>query len=169
MLYRAYSVSFVCMEICIGCIGFVCERKLKKQSQKNLICHPPFTFLVAKPKKNHGGRGTDTTRTGLIHVGAGLICIAEVAACRSWSGPDPQGGGGGGSTDPKIVARNNVLCRRWRFCFRHTAGGKFFVRPYVFVLKILSGEFKNGSKAQKKDFDPVPASRSDLGGSLLER
>jgi hypothetical protein len=25
--------------------------------------------------------GIDTTRTGLIHVGAGLICIAEVAAC----------------------------------------------------------------------------------------
>ena len=51
MLYWAYSVSFVCMEICIGCIGFVCERKLKKQSQKKLISRPPFKFLVAKPKK----------------------------------------------------------------------------------------------------------------------
>ena len=52
MLYRAYSVSFVCMEICIGCIGFVCERKLTKQSQKKLNSHPPFKFLFAKPKKN---------------------------------------------------------------------------------------------------------------------
>ena len=50
MLYRAYSVSFVCMEICIGCIGFVCEHKLKKQSQKKISC-PPFKFLGAKPKK----------------------------------------------------------------------------------------------------------------------
>ena len=59
MLYRAYSVSFACMEICIGSIGFVCERKLKKQSQKKLISRPPFKFLVAKPKKiaknNSGG------------------------------------------------------------------------------------------------------------------
>ena len=52
MLYRAYSVSFVCMEICIGCIGFVCERKLKKQSQKKLGSRPPFKFMVAKPRKN---------------------------------------------------------------------------------------------------------------------
>ena len=57
--------------------------------------------------------------------------------------PTPKGGGGGApppSTDPKIVARNNVLCRRRRrrrFCFRHTAGGNFFVRPHVSILKIL--------------------------------
>ena len=43
-------------------------------------------------------------------------------------------------TDPKIVARNSVLCRRRRrrrFCFRHTAGGIFFVPPHVSILKIL--------------------------------
>ena len=59
--------------------------------------------------------------------------------------PTPKGGGGGApppppSTDPKIVARNNVLCRRQRrrrFCFRHTAGGNFFVPPHVSILKIL--------------------------------
>ena len=42
----------------------------------------------------------------------------------------PQGGGGGGSTDPKMVVQNNGFCgrqRRWRFCFRHMAGGNFFV------------------------------------------
>ena len=60
-----------------------------------------------------------------------------------WPGPDPKGGGGGHpppSTDPKIVARNSVLCRRQRrrrFCFRHTAGGNFFVPPHVSILKIL--------------------------------
>ena len=50
-------------------------------------------------------------------------------------GTRPQRGGGGDppSTDPKIVAHNNVLC----FCFRHTARGIFFVRPYVSLLKIL--------------------------------
>ena len=61
-------------------------------------------------------------------------------------GRDPtlEGGGGGGhppppSTDPKIVARNGVLCRRRRrrFCFRHTGGGDFYVRPHVSILKIL--------------------------------
>ena len=51
-------------------------------------------------------------------------------------GTRPQRGGGGTppSTDPKIVARNSVLCRRRRrrrFCFRHTAGGNFFVRPHL--------------------------------------
>ena len=51
MLYRAYSVSFVCMEICIGCIGFVCERKLKKQSQKiNFL--PAIQIFGCKTKKN---------------------------------------------------------------------------------------------------------------------
>ena len=58
-------------------------------------------------------------------------------------GTRPQRGGGcppPPSTDPKIVARNNVLCRRRRrrrFCFSHTAGGNFFVRPHVSILKIL--------------------------------
>ena len=58
-------------------------------------------------------------------------------------GTRPQRGGGHPpplSTDPKIVARNSVLCRcrrRRSFCFRHTAGGNFFVRPHVSILKIL--------------------------------
>ena len=60
------------------------------------------------------------------------------------AGTRPQRGGGHPppppSTDPKIVARNSVLCRRQRrrrFCFRHTAGGNFFVPPHVSILKIL--------------------------------
>ena len=59
------------------------------------------------------------------------------------AGTRPQRGGGHPpppSTDPKIVARNSVLCqrrRRRRFCFRHTAGGNFFVPPHVSILKIL--------------------------------
>ena len=44
----------------------------------------------------------------------------------SQPGPDPKGGGWG-STDPKMVLQNNGFCGRWRFCFRHTAGGIFFV------------------------------------------
>ena len=48
----------------------------------------------------------------------------------------PQGrrGGGGGSTDPKMVAQNNVLCRcrrRRRFCFRHPVRGKLLFSPHV--------------------------------------
>ena len=35
---------------------------------------------AGQPHKAHRS-GIDTTRTGLIHVGAGLICIVEVAAC----------------------------------------------------------------------------------------
>ena len=72
---------------------------------------------------------------------------------RSWSGPDPKGGGDPPpSTDPKIVARNNVLCRRRRFCFRHTAGVIFFVRPYVSVLKVLriSWRIEKWLKSTKK-------------------
>ena len=52
MLYRAYSVSFVCMEICIGCIGFVCERKLKKQPQKRINFSPAIQIFGRKTKKN---------------------------------------------------------------------------------------------------------------------
>ena len=43
--------------------------------------------------------------------------------------PKGGGGGGGGSTDTKIVAWSNVLCRQrrhHRFGFRLTAGGIFF-------------------------------------------
>ena len=89
----------------------------------------------------------------------------------SWSGPDPKGGRGGTPppyTDPKIVVRNNVLClrqRRRRFCFRHTAWGIFFVRPDVSVLKIrrILRRIHKWLKNTKKDFDPNPASGSDLG------
>ena len=42
-------------------------------------------------------------------------------------GQDPTPKGGGGTppppTDPKMVVQNNGFCGRWRFCFRHTAGG----------------------------------------------
>ena len=48
----ACSVSFVCMDNSIGCTNFVCERKLKKQLQKKLICGRPFKFLCAKAKGN---------------------------------------------------------------------------------------------------------------------
>ena len=71
-------------------------------------------------------------------------------------GTRPQRGGGPPpSTDPKIVARNNVLCRRRRrriFCFRHTAGGIFFVRPYVSVITMLriSWRIQKRLKSTKK-------------------
>ena len=73
--------------------------------------------------------------------------------------------GGGGSTDPKIAFWNNVLCERRSFRFRHRAGGNFFVRSYLFVLKILriSWRIQKWLKSTKKEFDPNPASGSDLG------
>ena len=60
--------------------------------------------------------------------------------------PDPPRGallvgtrpqrGGGGSTDPKFVARNNIMCRgRRRFCFRHTAGVFFLFDPMCLYSK----------------------------------
>ena len=78
--------------------------------------------------------------------------------------PTPRGGGGG-FTDPKIVVWNNRFCGRRRFCFRHTAGGNFFVRPYVSPLKILRilWRVQKWMKNTKKDFDPDPTSRSDPG------
>ena len=97
--------------------------------------------------------------------GGGLCVCDIVTGADPGRDPTPKGEGGG-STDPKIVARNNVLCRcrrRWRFCFRHTAGGNFFVPPYVSVLKILRISWRiQWLKSTKKDFDPDPASRSDL-------
>ena len=107
-------------------------------------------------------------------VGGSMDNAGEVmAAAADVTGPDPgrdrsPRGGGGGSADPKIVNWNNVLCRcrrRHRFCFRHMAEGKFFVRPYVSVLKIfrISCRIQKWVKSTKKDFDPDPASRSDLG------
>ena len=82
----------------------------------------------------------------------------------------PQGGGvtPPPSTDPKMVVQNNGSCgrqKRRRFCFRHTAGGNFFVRPYVSVLKILRilWRIQKWLKSTKKDFDPDPTSGSDLG------
>ena len=88
----------------------------------------------------------------LKYFAPGVLCVPKASG---WGGvattgagpgrdPTPKGGGGGGTppppTDPKIVARNNVLCRRRRrrrFCFRHTAGGGFFVPTHVSILKIL--------------------------------
>ena len=86
---------------------------------------------------------------------------------QSWSGADPKGLPPP-STDPKMVVQNNGFCgrrRRRKFCFRHMAGGNFFVRPYVSLLKILRILWRNQKwlKSTKKDFDPNPASRSDLG------
>ena len=72
------------------------------------------------------------------------------------------------STDPKMVVQNNGFCGHWRrrrFCFRHMAGGNFFVRSHVSVLKILRilWRIQKWLKSTKKDFDPDPASGSDLG------
>ena len=87
--------------------------------------------------------------------------------------PQRRGGGGGPSTDPKIVVRNNVLCRRRRrrrFCFRHRAGGNFFVRPYVSVLKILriSWRTQKWLKSTKKRILTLtrPPGRTLADGSL---
>ena len=89
---------------------------------------------------------------------------------RSRSTPDPKGGGvpPPPSTNPKMVLQNNGFCGRWRrqrFCFRHVAEGNFFVRPYVSVLKIrrILWTIQKWLKSTKKDFEPDPASGSDLG------
>ena len=71
-------------------------------------------------------------------------------------------------TDPKMVVQNNGFCgcrRRQRFCFRHTAGGNFFVPPYVSILKILRilWRIQKWLKSAKKDFDPDPTFGPDLG------
>ena len=89
---------------------------------------------------------------------------------RADPGQDPTPKGGGvpppPSTDPKMVVQNNGFCGRRRFCFRHMAGGRFFVGPYVSVLKILRilWRIQKWLKSTKKDFDAYPASGSDLGG-----
>ena len=52
--------------------------------------------------------------------------------------PIPRAGEGG-LCGPRMVLRRDGFCGRWRrrrFCFRHTAGGNFFVLPYVSILKI---------------------------------
>ena len=69
------------------------------------------------------------------------------------------------SADPKMVVQNNGFCGLWRFCFRHTAGGIFFVRPYVCTLKILRilWRIQKWLKSAKKDFDPEPTSGLNLG------
>ena len=72
MLYRAYSVSFVCMEICIGCIGFVCERKWKNNRKKNNFS-PTIEIFGRKTKKNRkknnnsGGGGVLCKNAGLAN------------------------------------------------------------------------------------------------------
>ena len=59
-------------------------------------------------------------------------------------GTRPQrGGAGGGSTDPKIVTRNNVLCRRQRhrrFCFRGSVSA-----PGIFFDRCPTGGFLVGA------------------------
>ena len=106
------------------------------------------------PRQERGSRsasGAQSTALMHGHGGGGGGWLVEKYVSFIQSGPvtggapgrDPTPKGGGGtppSTDAKIVARNNVLCRRQRrrrFCFRHTAGGIFLVRPYVSILKIL--------------------------------
>ena len=64
----------------------------------------------------------------------------------------PKGGGyPPPSTDPKMVVQINGFCGRRRFCFRHMAGGNFFVCVSVLLSMCLyskysefCGEFKNG-------------------------
>ena len=93
-------------------------------------------------------------------------CIAEPHhGGRSWSGPDPKGGGGGALRTPKLWYGTMCFVGAGDFRFRHRAGGKIFVRPYVSVLKILkiSWRIQKWLKSTKKDFDPDPASGSDLG------
>ena len=78
--------------------------------------------------------------------------------------PTPKGGGG----PPPPLQTPKWLYRTMGFVgasFRHTAGGNFFVRPYVSILKILRilWRIQKWRKSTKKDFDPDPASGSDLG------
>ena len=86
------------------------------------------------------------------------VCVCHAHGGRFWSGPDPKGGGvPPPSTDPKMVVQNNGFCgrpRRRRFCCRRTAGGIFFVRPYVSILKILRilWRIQKWLKSTKKGF-----------------
>ena len=98
----------------------------------------------------------------LLRGGWGSITGADPGQDPTPKPPPPP------STDPKMVVQNNGFCGRWRrrrFCFRHTAGGSFFVRPHVSVLKIfrILWRIQKWLKSTKKDFDPDPASGSDLG------
>ena len=70
MWYRAYSVSFVCMEICIGCIGFVRERKLKKQSQQKINLSPAIQIFGRKTKKNR--KKNNNSGGGVLRKNAGF-------------------------------------------------------------------------------------------------
>ena len=64
-------------------------------------------------------------------------------------GPSPKGGGGGlPSTDPKMVVCNNGFCGHWRFCFRHTAGGNFFLTLCVYTQNTQN--FVQNSKMDEK-------------------
>ena len=68
-----------------------------------------------------------------------FFCDGSMGADPGWD-PTPKGGGLPPPTHPKMVVQNNGFWgrqRRRRFCFRHTAGGNFFVRPFVSILKIL--------------------------------
>ena len=72
-----------------------------------------------------------------------------------------QRGRGGGSTYPKMVIPNNGFCGRQtrrRFCFRHTAGGKFFCSTVCVYTQNTQNIVENSKMAEKhkKDFDPNP-------------
>ena len=92
--------------------------------------------------------------------------------CRLWS----TGADLGQGFDPKVpplYRPQNGCTEQWvlwvpeapEILFRHTAGGNFFVRPYVSVLKILRilWRIQKWLKSTTKDFDPDPASGLDLG------
>ena len=64
----------------------------------------------------------------------------------------PQRGGGRTpppSTDPNMVVWNNGVCGRRRFCFRHAAGGNFFVRPYVSITQNTENFVENSTMDEK--------------------
>ena len=65
--------------------------------------------------------------------------------------PTPKGGGGG-FTDPKMVARNSVLCWQRRFCLGQPVRVELLFSPHVFILEML--RFFRGIKKRTK---PLPA------------
>ena len=150
--------------------------QISQQGSGDLLCMGNVNWVYTvqrQPPIYSTGHGSNSGTNVLGMVGKGTLIYPAGGPTRAAPGRDPTPKGGGApppppSTDPKIVVRNNVLCRRRRrrrFCFRYRAGGNFFVRPYVSVLKILriSWKIQKWLKSPKKDFDPDPASGSDLG------
>ena len=65
---------------------------------------------------------------------------------------NPKGGDPPPSMDPKIVARNNVFCRRRRrrrLCFRHTAGRNFFCSTLCVYTQNTQNFVENSKLAEK--------------------